>query len=89
MVRLLYFSSVVIDTRMESMRCHEREKTTHHRLCCFTRSFPVFVGKTVDTNSAFLAKGLFDLGIELKRIEVIADDEDEVSLGFLSPLDRR
>lgn len=25
-----------------------------------------------------MAKTLFDLGIELKRIEVIADDEDEI-----------
>jgi hypothetical protein len=31
-----------------------------------------------DTNSNFFAKQCFDLGIELKRIEVIADDEDEI-----------
>ncbi|GAA6010826.1 hypothetical protein JCM11491_004551 [Sporobolomyces phaffii] len=35
-------------------------------------------GKTRDTNSNFLAKMTFDLGIELKRIEVIADDEAEI-----------
>jgi len=35
-------------------------------------------GKTRDTNSNFLAKMAFDLGIELKRIEVIADDEAEI-----------
>ena len=35
-------------------------------------------GKTRDSNSNFMAKTLFDLGIELKRIEVIADDEDEI-----------
>ncbi|GAA5821392.1 hypothetical protein JCM10212_000279, partial [Sporobolomyces blumeae] len=35
-------------------------------------------GKTRDTNSNFLAKLTFDLGIELKRIEVIADDEAEI-----------
>jgi len=35
----------------------------------------VLNGKTKDSNSNFMAKKLFDLGIELKRIEVIADDE--------------
>lgn len=38
----------------------------------------VLNGKTRDSNSNFMAKTLFDLGIELKRIEVIADDEDEI-----------
>jgi molybdopterin-biosynthesis enzyme MoeA-like protein len=32
----------------------------------------------VDTNSAFFAKYCFALGISLKRIEVIADDEAEI-----------
>jgi len=34
--------------------------------------------QTVDTNSAFFAKYCFSLGIALKRIEVIADDEAEI-----------
>jgi len=34
--------------------------------------------KTTDTNSAFFAKYCFSLGIDLKRIEVIADDESEI-----------
>ena len=34
--------------------------------------------KTVDTNSAYFAKYCFDLGIALKRIEVIPDDEAEI-----------
>ncbi|RMZ77653.1 hypothetical protein DV738_g4223, partial [Chaetothyriales sp. CBS 135597] len=38
----------------------------------------VLGGKTVDTNSAFMAKFCFSLGMSLKRIEVIADDEDEI-----------
>ncbi|KAJ9110727.1 hypothetical protein QFC20_002768 [Naganishia adeliensis] len=38
----------------------------------------VLNGKTRDSNSNFFAKHMFDLGVELKRIEVIADDEDEI-----------
>ncbi|KYK59271.1 molybdenum cofactor synthesis domain-containing protein [Drechmeria coniospora] len=34
--------------------------------------------KTVDTNSAYMAKWCFSLGINLKRIEVIEDDEGEI-----------
>lgn len=32
----------------------------------------------MDTNSAYFAKFCFSLGINLKRIEVIADDEAEI-----------
>jgi molybdopterin-biosynthesis enzyme MoeA-like protein len=35
--------------------------------------------KTVDTNSAYFAKYCFALGISLKRVEVISDDEDEIA----------
>lgn len=35
--------------------------------------------KTVDTNSAYFAKYCFSLGINVKRIEVIADDEGEIA----------
>ena len=35
-------------------------------------------GKTVDSNSAFMAKFCFSLGMAMKRVEVIADDEDEI-----------
>jgi len=34
--------------------------------------------QTVDTNSTYFAKFCFSLGINLKRIEVIADDESEI-----------
>jgi molybdopterin-biosynthesis enzyme MoeA-like protein len=40
----------------------------------------VLNGKTRDSNSNYLARFLFELGIDLKRIEVIADDEEEVRL---------
>jgi len=35
-------------------------------------------GKTLDRNSNYFARYCFENGIELKRIEVIADDEDEI-----------
>ncbi|KAK4705825.1 hypothetical protein P7C70_g372, partial [Phenoliferia sp. Uapishka_3] len=38
----------------------------------------VLNGKTKDSNSNFAAKLFFDCGVELKRIEVIADDEEEI-----------
>ena len=34
--------------------------------------------QTVDTNSTYFAKFCFNLGINVKRIEVIADDEEEI-----------
>ena len=34
--------------------------------------------QTTDTNSAYMAKFCFNLGISLKRIEVIGDDEEEI-----------
>ncbi|KAF8843534.1 Molybdopterin binding protein [Paxillus ammoniavirescens] len=35
-------------------------------------------GKTLDRNSNYFARFCFELGIDLKRVEVIADDEDEI-----------
>lgn len=45
-------------------------------------------GKTVDTNTPFLAKQLFNYGIDLIRIIVIRDDRDEIAeqLKLLSSL---
>ncbi|WRT69558.1 uncharacterized protein IL334_006546 [Kwoniella shivajii] len=45
---------------------------------CLIIGDEVLNGKTKDTNSNFFAQFCFDLGIELKRIEVIADDEEEI-----------
>lgn len=45
---------------------------------CLIIGDEVLGGKTVDTNSAYLAKYCFELGISLKRVEVIADDESEI-----------
>ncbi|KAL6233031.1 hypothetical protein BDW75DRAFT_216237 [Aspergillus navahoensis] len=51
---------------------------TIHTAACLIIGDEVLGGKTVDTNSAFFARYCFSLGIQLKRIEVIADDEEEI-----------
>lgn len=53
-------------------------KSQIHTAACLIIGDEVLGGKTVDTNSAYLAKFCFNLGIALKRVEVIADDEDEI-----------
>jgi len=49
-----------------------------HTAGCIIIGDEVLGGKTNDTNSNYLAKFCFSLGINLKRIEVIADDEEEI-----------
>lgn len=46
----------------------------------------ILSGKVQDTNTCSLAKQLFNIGIDLRRVEVIPDDEDEISqtIGKLS-----
>lgn len=45
---------------------------------CLIIGDEVLNGKTRDSNSHYFAQWCFDLGIELKRIEVIPDDEDVI-----------
>jgi len=54
------------------------DKKTIHTAACLIIGDEVLGGKTVDTNSAYMAKFCFSLGVALKRIEVIADDEGEI-----------
>lgn len=49
-----------------------------HTAGCIIIGDEVLGGKTADTNSAFFAKFCFKLGISLKRIEVLGDDESEI-----------
>ncbi|GAB7361745.1 hypothetical protein MBLNU230_g1791t2 [Neophaeotheca triangularis] len=56
----------------------ERSKRTINTAACLIIGDEVLGGKTVDTNSAWFAKYCFSLGINLKRVEVIADDEGEI-----------
>jgi len=54
------------------------DKKMIHTAACLIIGDEVLGGKTVDTNSAYMAKFCFSLGVALKRIEVIADDEGEI-----------
>ncbi|KAI8992480.1 MoaB/Mog domain-containing protein [Pilobolus umbonatus] len=46
--------------------------------CCIIGD-EILNGKTRDSNAYFLAKYLFDLGVDLKRVETIADDYDAIA----------
>ncbi|KAI1102206.1 molybdopterin binding domain-containing protein [Jackrogersella minutella] len=56
----------------------ERNSRTIHTAACLIIGDEVLGGKTTDTNSAYMAKWCFSLGINLKRVEVIEDDEAEI-----------
>ncbi|KFH44044.1 hypothetical protein ACRE_052090 [Hapsidospora chrysogenum ATCC 11550] len=56
----------------------ERRTRTIHTAACLIIGDEVLGGKTVDTNSAYMAKWCFSLGINLKRVEAIQDDESEI-----------
>ncbi|WPH04556.1 Hypothetical protein R9X50_00744800 [Acrodontium crateriforme] len=56
----------------------EKSKRMINTAACLIIGDEVLGGKTVDTNSAWFAKYCFSLGISLKRVEVIADDESEI-----------
>ncbi|KAK8051111.1 hypothetical protein PG993_002496 [Apiospora rasikravindrae] len=56
----------------------ERNTRTIHTAACLIIGDEVLGGKTVDTNSAYMAKWCFNLGMNLKRVEVIEDDEEEI-----------
>lgn len=56
----------------------EQQKSMIHTAGCIIIGDEVLGGKTVDTNSAYMAKFCFSLGMSMKRVEVIADDEEEI-----------
>ncbi|KAJ5782888.1 hypothetical protein N7457_004662 [Penicillium paradoxum] len=49
-----------------------------HTAACLIIGDEVLGGKTIDTNSPYLAKFCFSLGIQLKRVEVVPDDEEDI-----------
>ena len=56
----------------------EKSKRMIHTAGCIIIGDEVLGGKTTDTNSAYMAKFCFNLGMSLKRVEVIGDDESEI-----------
>ncbi|QKX58446.1 uncharacterized protein TRUGW13939_05570 [Talaromyces rugulosus] len=64
-----------------SAKFFENKTKTIHTAACLIIGDEVLGGKTIDTNSAYFARWCFSLGIQLKRVEVIADDEDEIIEG--------
>ncbi|KAI9821813.1 MAG: hypothetical protein M1827_002395 [Pycnora praestabilis] len=73
--RISFLSGVMTSSAVSP---EEKGRRTIHTAGCIIIGDEVLGGKTVDTNSAYLAKFCFSLGMNLKRIEVIADDEDEI-----------
>ncbi|KAJ4270296.1 hypothetical protein NW762_001975 [Fusarium torreyae] len=63
---------------MAPVSADDRNTRTISTAACLIIGDEVLGGKTVDTNSAYFAKWCFNLGISLKRIEVIEDDEGEI-----------
>ncbi|KAF2723932.1 Molybdopterin binding protein [Polychaeton citri CBS 116435] len=61
-----------------SSMAQERSRRMIHTAGCIIIGDEVLGGKTVDTNSAWFAKYCFSLGINLKRVEVIPDDEADI-----------
>ena len=61
-----------------SLSPDQRQKKTIHTAGCIIIGDEVLGGKTTDSNSAYMAKFCFKLGINLKKIEVIGDDEAEI-----------
>ncbi|RYP48132.1 hypothetical protein DL768_005929 [Monosporascus sp. mg162] len=66
-------SSGLTSTTMAS--ADERNSRTINTAACLIIGDEVLGGKT---NSAYMAKWCFSLGINLKRVEVIEDDEEEI-----------
>ncbi|KAL8692690.1 MAG: hypothetical protein Q9218_002339 [Villophora microphyllina] len=63
---------------MASSAADDRSRRMISTAGCIIIGDEVLGGKTVDTNSSHFAKYCFLLGMNLKRIEVIGDDEAEI-----------
>ncbi|CAN8103010.1 unnamed protein product [Discula destructiva] len=63
---------------MASSTAEQNFARTISTAACLIIGDEVLGGKTKDTNSNYMAKFCFDSGIQLKRIEVIEDDESQI-----------
>ncbi|KAK3180456.1 hypothetical protein K4F52_008184 [Lecanicillium sp. MT-2017a] len=61
-----------------SAAASERGRRTIQTAACLIIGDEVLGGKTVDTNSTYMAKWCFSLGIRLKKIEVVEDEESDI-----------
>ncbi|KAJ5713422.1 uncharacterized protein N7483_010603 [Penicillium malachiteum] len=83
-LRPLYRPTAVLSTPSLSSRLSLPAMTSAahakpiHTAACLIIGDEVLGGKTIDTNSPFLAKFCFGLGIQLKRVEVVPDDEEDI-----------
>lgn len=71
-------AAITTNTMTSSSLPVRQHKSKIHTAGCIIIGDEVLGGKTVDTNSAFMAKFCFSLGMAMKRVEVIADDEEEI-----------
>ncbi|KAI3318695.1 molybdopterin binding domain-containing protein [Xylariaceae sp. AK1471] len=71
-------ASGVTSRIMASALADGSKARTIHTAACLIIGDEVLGGKTVDTNSAYMARWCFTLGMNLKRIETIEDDEGEI-----------
>lgn len=71
--------TIAFTTRIMASAVEERNTRTIHTAACLIIGDEVLGGKTLDTNSACMAKFCFRSGMALKRIEVIADDPEEIA----------
>lgn len=65
-------------TNIKNLEMATDGKRTIQTAACVIIGDEVLGGKTKDTNSQFFAKWCFGLGIDLKRIVVIPDEEDDI-----------
>ncbi|RUP43077.1 MoaB/Mog domain-containing protein [Jimgerdemannia flammicorona] len=77
------FSSYSVPTRHIPLTAIRHLMSTSRQkdvtAACLIIGDEILNGKTRDSNSNFLAKYLFGLGVELKRIEVIPDEQEDIA----------
>lgn len=61
-----------------TLMSQQQQKRAFSAACCIIGD-EILNGKTRDSNAYYLAKYLFDLGVDLKRVETIPDDYDAIA----------
>ncbi|CEJ86970.1 Putative Molybdenum cofactor synthesis domain-containing protein [[Torrubiella] hemipterigena] len=71
-------SGARVGPRIATMAAAANASRKIQTAACLIIGDEVLNGKTVDTNSAFMAKWCFSMGIRLKRVEVVEDDQGDI-----------